>query len=280
MLAMFCLAACKKDETKVSGPTDISNVTAKSIVGGAVVKWTLPKDSNFLYLEVRYEKKGKIITTNVSKYTDSLVINGLLNKYQYKFEVQAFNASKTDKIGGAILTTNTITPIKRGINTVYSKLPVTNSMIETYTQETSEGPKSNLVDGDKATYWHSAWSANVQPLPHWVTIAFPTETELSQIRYYFRQNTTLTGRPTQIGLDTSTDGTNYTRVWTSASGLPIGTGLVSTENTLQLDKTYKAKYFKVLILAASGNPTFTTLGDMSFYTAILTDLELAAEQSY
>src|SRR5690625_5585989 len=68
-------------------------------------------------------------------------------------------------------------------------------MIETYTQESSEGPKANLVDGSTSTYWHSAWSSGVAPLPHWIQINFDQSEEIGGFNYTFRQPSGINDRP-------------------------------------------------------------------------------------
>ena len=280
------LFSCNEKDLDLTPPSEVSNLQAEPRIGGVLVKWSLPVDSNFLYLELRYMKKGEVVTTKVSKYTDSVLVTGLLNKHEYSFELQPFNANEKGAIGGNTLTSNSVRPIRRPIETSYfpnelTKLDVTANMIETYTQETSEGPKTNLVDGDRTTYWHSAWSSGVAPLPHWVKLAFDEPTEMGAIKYFFRNNTTQNGRPTQIALETSEDGNTWERVWTSAVGLSV-TSPVAEEKTLPFDKNYTAKFFRVMILAAQGNTTWVALGDMSFHKmkAELTDLEELAGKNY
>lgn len=278
------LAACKKEEkSKIIAPSTISNLSVQATVGGALLSWTVPTDSNYTYLEVSYIKNGKKITTNVSKYTSSVEITGLLNKLDYIFEVRPVNNDGKATSVGSVLTTSSVKPIRRPIATAYFKVAVTDAMIDTYTQESSEGPKKNLVDGaiSSSSYWHSAWSSGVQPLPHWITTSLPNSIDLARFGYVFRQNSTINGRPNQIALETSTDGTNWTRVWTSAAGLSVGTAaVIPTENVITFDKPYTGKYFRIMFLSTQGNTTFVTLSEVSFYRAELTDLELVAEQSY
>lgn len=279
----FAFVACKKEVDEINAPSTISNVSVQPTVGGALVSWTVPADSNYTYLEVSYLKNGKKVTTNVSKYTNSIEITGLLNKLDYTFEIRPVNNNGKASSAGSVLTTASVKPIRRPITTAYIKIPVTDAMIDTYTQESSEGPKRNLVDGvvSSASYWHSAWSAGVQPLPHWIKVALPAATDLTRFGYVFRQNTTINGRPNQIGLETSNDGTTWTRVWTSAPGLSVGTAaVIPAENVVTFDKTYTSKYFRIMFLATQGNTTFVVLSEASFYKAELTDLEALAEQNY
>lgn len=278
--------SCKEENITLEDPSNVSQVMAEPIVGGAIVRWDLPTDSNFLYLEVSYLKKDQLVTTKVSKYTDSVVIEGLLNKLDYTFNVQAFNANEDAAVGGEALTTNSVKPIRRPIQTKYfeddlTKIEgITDDMVETFTQESSEGPKVNLFDGDVGTFWHSAWSSGVAPLPHWIVVHFPEEKEVGAVKYFFRQNASTNGRPSQLGLETSEDGVNWERQWTSDAGMPVTP--TESERTLTFDKNYKAKHFRLMILETSGNTTYAHLGELSFFSmrAELTDMEELAEENY
>lgn len=270
--------ACKKDEKESAGnPSDITNVTVQATVGGAIVKWDLPTDKNLLYVEVRYMKKDVLVIENVSVFTNEIEIKGLLNKFEYTFDVQAFNVTADDKVGGRTITSPKVRPIKRGINTTYSKLNVTPSMVSCYLQEPTEGPLANLVDNNLSTYFHSAWSVG-STAPHYVTVTFPEDTNLGQVKFFNRQGrgTNTDGRPISIGLGTSTDGTNWTNAWTSGT---LATP-ADTEVSLTFDKPYSSKRFKVSFLATAKASVYVALAEMSFYKAELTDLEALAEQTY
>lgn len=279
----LALASCKKDANQIKAPSTVSNLSVIPIVGGALVSWTVPADSNYTYLEVSYMKNGKKVTTNVSKYTNSVEITGLLNKFDYTFEIKPVNNDGKTISAGSALTTSSVKPIRRPIATAYSKVAVTDPMIDTYTQEANEGPKKNLVDGviSSANFWHTAYSTGVQPLPHWITATLPNTTDLARFGYVFRQSTTINGRPNQIALETSPNGTTWTRVWTSDPGLSVGAAaVITTENIVTFDKPYNSKYFRVMFLSTQGNTTYVTLSEVSFYKAELTDLELEAEKTY
>jgi hypothetical protein len=141
---------------------------------------------------------------------------------------------------------------------------LTASMIETFTQEELEGPKENLVDGNFNTYWHSAWSDGVAPLPHHIQINFSEPKAIGGVQYWFRSPSGSSGRPNSFDVQTSTDGTTWTTVWTSATNLPV-TIMPPTANTLSLDKNYTSKYFRIRILTTPGNTTFTHLSEIKVY---------------
>jgi|26BtaG_2_1085354.scaffolds.fasta_scaffold01302_3 hypothetical protein len=283
-LIALVLIGCSNSDDSLEAPSDVTSVNAESRIGGALVKWSIPADAKYTYLAIKYLKNGKQVVEKASKYTDTLLVKGLINKEEFSFDIQSVNETPSMMTTGNLLTSNTVRPIRRAPDITYypdelEKLLVTNDMIDTYTQETSEGPKSNLLDGDPSTYWHSAWSSGVAPLPHWIQINFDEPTDLGAIKYWFRNNSDTRGRPTQWGLETSEDGVTWERVWESNANLPITDNTV--EHSVGFDKNYTATHFRVMILAnASGN--FAHLGEISFYkmAARIVDKEAEAEEIY
>jgi hypothetical protein len=274
--AFLILSRCQKDN--LPEPNSVTKITTTARVGGAVVKWVLPTDTNMRYIQVRYTKNGRVIKTNASTFTDTCLITGLLNKIDYTFEVQSFN--KND-VGGAILTAGPVKPIRRGIDTTYTyaEIPLTAAMLVTYTQETSEGPKSNLVDGNIATYWHSAWSGTTAPLPHWIQITFNSDVLFGGFQYWMRQGGAAADRPTQWDVQTSPDGVTYTTVWTSLPGLVVDPSTAMFQQLVT--RPFLAKYVKVRILT-NGGKTYTNLGEFKVLgaTTITVDREKEAETNY
>lgn len=281
LAALFC--GCEKDDEKAPIPSDISDVTVEPRVGGVMVKWNRPEDLNYLFVQTRFDKNGRVIASNSSIYTDSVLISGLINKLEYVFELQTFNV---DKKGGAILKTPSVRPIRRSPDIIYSMqdataVPLVADMLTTYTQESSEGPKSNLVDGNINSYWHTAWSSGVAPLPHWIQIDFAEETKLGGFKYYFRQNNgDVNGRPNKWDLQVSENGTDWTTVWTSAAGLP--TAPVTAEQIISFGKNFASKHFRLRVLANPGNKTYTHLGELSVFSLgeTLVDIEELVEENY
>jgi len=274
---VLMLSRCQKDN--LPAPNPVSNITTTARVGAAVVKWVLPSDTNMRYIQVRYIKNGRVIKTNASIYSDTCLITGLLNKIDYTFEVQAFNK---DDVGGAILTAGPVKPIRRTIDTTYTyvELPLTAAMLTTFTQETSEGPKVNLVDGNIATYWHSAWSGTTAPLPHWIQINFPADVLFGGFKYWMRQGSSTGGRPNQWDVQSSPDGTTWTTQWTSLPSLAVDP--VAAEFQQLVTKPIKSKFIKVRILTTPSMTTYTHLGEFKALgaTLITVDRELEAETNY
>lgn len=266
--------------------SDISNISVEPRIGGALIRWELPADSSFTYVEVRYDRNGKEIVKKVSRYTDSLLITGLINKEPTAFEIQTVNDPvSSEKTHGNLQKIDPVTPIKREPEITYFtddlvQLDVTADMLDTFTQETSEGPKENLVDGDPSSYWHSAWSGNTAPLPHWIQINFDEPTELGAFKYYFRNPSSEGGRPNQWGLEISDDGESWTRVWESKPGLSVSE--IEKEREIDFGENFEAQFFRIMILATEGDTTFAHLGEISFYTmrSDIIDKEKEAEEEY
>lgn len=285
-LILTGLWSCKKDKTEVAAPSDIQSATATARVGGALVKFVAPSDSNYDFVQVMYDRQnGSKRSVNVSKYSDSVLINGLLNKYDYVFTVRTVRSNGESTKYGKDVLTNAVKPIRRSPDTAWdasrlTKVITTDAMLQTFTQETTEGPKSALVDGNINTFWHTAWSSGVQPLPHWIMVDYGTPQSIGVIKYNFRQSASTAGRPTQVAFETSTNGTTWTRVFTSAANLPVAN--TAQEQVITLPRNYTSRYFRFVILAASGTTTYTHLGEISFHSMgfNIVDKEAEAETNY
>ncbi len=59
----------------------------------------------------------------------------------------------------------------------------------TDSEETAQedGSAENMIDDDEATIWHSVWSENHPPLPHFVVIDLGKQTQFSGLRYISRK---------------------------------------------------------------------------------------------
>lgn len=288
----FLLYSCTNDggllgsaeDENLGALSNVADIAATPRVGGAVVHWSVPEDSSFTYIEIRYQKNGKQIVKQASRYTDSLVIEGLIHKEPTAFEIQTVKETKEDIERGEIVTIDPVTPIKRSPEVTFfpdelTKVEVTADMLDTFTQEESEGPKENLVDGDKDTYWHSAWSSGVEPLPHWIQVNFESPQELGAFKYWFRQGGGEKDRPNHWAVETSEDGENWERVWESKDSLSTS----DKEQSQDMGENYEALHFRFMILEVKGgDQNFTNLGEISFYSmkSDIVDKEKEAEEEY
>lgn len=83
LASLIFTASCKEDaridlvDDNKPAPIALTEVTIKSILGGAVLKYQLPKDENLLCIKAVYEiRPGKTYEAKGSVYVDSLVLRG------------------------------------------------------------------------------------------------------------------------------------------------------------------------------------------------------------
>ncbi|GAA4602481.1 hypothetical protein GCM10023107_60500 [Actinoplanes octamycinicus] len=79
-------------------------------------------------------------------------------------------------------------------------------------QETASenGAVANVLDGDPATIWHSAWSGTPAPLPHAVTVDLHASVLVGGLAYLPRPAASANGRIGRYQIATSADGTTWT----------------------------------------------------------------------
>lgn len=108
------LFSCKEDEVRApygkednAAPKEVTEVTVKSIAGGAVIKYRIPDDSDLAYVKaVCQVKEGDIREARSSKYVDSLKIEGIGDTDEY--EVFLYAVDRAENVSKGVRTT--ITP--------------------------------------------------------------------------------------------------------------------------------------------------------------------------
>lgn len=267
-LSALIVISCSKDnsgklpQVKTLEVTDVKHSSAKSggeitSDGGSLITaigvcWSThdkPTVSDFYTSDGQYTLEG-VVTRAFSS-----LLKDLEPKTRYYMRAYAANESgvaygetksfETDEAGQIII-------------------PLTADMIEVWTLEPTEGSKEALVDGQTSTYWHSAWSAGVNPLPHWIQITFPEAKEIGGFHYTFRQPSGITDRPNKFDFQTSADGQSWTTVWTSAAKLPVEP--VDEMQTLVFGQNFSARFFRIRILDTHGSRDWTHLSTIQVFT--------------
>ncbi len=129
-------------------------------------------------------------------------------------------------------------------------LPRTGWTATADSQETAKenGVASNVLDGNTATIWHTAWSTSpAAPLPHWITVDMHGTNLVSGLAYLPRQDGNHNGTIGQYRIETSTDGTTW--------GAPAATGTFPDATTAQT-VTFPpalARYVRLTALSEAGN---------------------------
>lgn len=144
--------ACKDSEDGVM-PTDIANLTSKSLPGSIQLDWEYPEgEKNIRYIEIRYFDvlKGQEVRKTASGASSSIVIKDTRLKHgEYKFQVQPFSDHFTP---GAIHELTEVSQRAEITETFTSKeLALTADDIYIDGIYSTSKPES-LFDGDNKTY--------------------------------------------------------------------------------------------------------------------------------
>ncbi len=262
----FLPLSCSKDDGKLPTVTTaaLSNVTHNSAVSGGKVTddggllitaigvvWNTAPDptvSDFYTSDGRYtidgveEREFVSLAANLEPET--------------KYYLRAYAANEQGVAYGETLTFET-----DEAGAIIHNLTI--DMVDAWTQETSEGPLAHLIDGNTSTYWHSAWSQNVEPLPHWIEIVFDEEKKIGGFDFTFRQPSGITDRPNHFDFQVSNNGTDWTTVWESPANLPVEP--VDELQSLHFGENFSSRYFRIRILDTYGSRDWTHMSTITVY---------------
>ena len=106
MLAVGLLAACGESgridqtDSSIPVPKQVEVTSVRPIAGGAVLKFKIPDDDNLKGVEAVYTRNGSEVNTRVSRYVDSLVVEGFADSLEHEVKVYSFNSNtaKSDPV--------------------------------------------------------------------------------------------------------------------------------------------------------------------------------------
>ena len=101
------------DET-IPAPKPVEVTQVSSIPGGAVIRVKIPDDDNLKGVVATYERNGEVVNTKISRYLDSLVVEGYADTLDHKVQVSAFNVNEVTSTPVEV----TITPLPAAVQTV------------------------------------------------------------------------------------------------------------------------------------------------------------------
>ena len=164
LLAVGC-----NDDDKGTVPSPIKDVRSEERPGGIALFWTLPADKSVHYVKVSYHDHLLGIDEVRLSSCDSILIPDTRARFgDYRFTIQPF--SRTDN--GGKTQTVTARSGRAPVTEQATRIILKAEHLGTNAQEPSEGPIANLIDGNTATFFHTAWSVAI-PGPHWRQIRLP-----------------------------------------------------------------------------------------------------------
>ena len=81
-------------DSSIPVPSPVRVTEVRGISGGAVIKVEIPDDDNIKGVIARYNRGGKVVTTKISRYVDSLVLVGFADTGEHTAEVASFNVNE------------------------------------------------------------------------------------------------------------------------------------------------------------------------------------------
>ena len=123
LLAAIALASCSdRLGGRIDQPADVpvpGKVTIKdvrSIPGGAVIKVTIPDDEYLKGIVAEYTRNGIVVNSKISRYVDSLTVEGFSDTNPHKVSLYAFNVNE-ERSEGLDVTVNPLTPAIQSVST-------------------------------------------------------------------------------------------------------------------------------------------------------------------
>lgn len=284
ILGWLNFTSCSDDDS-LPAPTAIeqSSITSKSEPGKVILYWDVPADSNYYYVQVKYmlPNVAEEYVRLASVYSDSIAIDGLLKRYgMINFTLQTFNkegkggsicsiAAEAESAPKEVVITGKTEPIK-----------LTAEQLFTDNQETSEGPIANLVDGDKATFFHMSWS-DPSPFPHYIVVDLKKDIYACTFSYTCRDNANKDNPKNMDILVSSTfDGSNYdlsqTTQLASLSDLPGDKAASYISGVIKGEQSFRYLWLKINSSTSGSN--WVALSELSVTEQLTTVIDPETEE--
>ena len=101
IFALVALVSCSGDlggridqHANVPVPNPITIKSVYPISGGAVIKVSIPDDPNLKGVVAEYERGGQLVNTKISRYIDSLTVEGYADTQEHVAKLYAFNVNE------------------------------------------------------------------------------------------------------------------------------------------------------------------------------------------
>lgn len=268
IIALCTISSCSDDDINYS--FQVNDFTAEAREGAIMLRWELPQDSDFHFIKIEYFniRQQKEIVCNKSIYSDSLLVDGLLARDgEYHFSLTAVNG---EGVASNITATTSCSPLPvqptiTRRETLLENVEIVN--FSTNAQEPTEGPLSNLFDGDNGTFFHTPWSTGPVPYPQYVQIDLSEAVNGAKFITINRNNGG-GGRPDHVEILGSNDQQNWDKLFELYGSTDIPDQASGKYQSPMIDGGEIAyKYYRYNVLSAIGGNSFWNMAEMqwSFY---------------
>lgn len=110
---MSCADGDRIDQKGGMGiPLEPTIVNVKSVPGGAVIKVAIPDDPNLKGVVATYERNGATCESRISRYLDTLVVEGYADESEHEVSIRSFNADDAKSEAQIVKITPLEAPVK------------------------------------------------------------------------------------------------------------------------------------------------------------------------
>ncbi len=133
-----------------------------------------------------------------------------------------------------------------------------------FSDETEQYPAINTIDGDERSMWHTPWSGNVKPHPHYIVVDLGEVLNLNGFTYTPRAGGNKGGTVFKYSFYVSMNGKNWTVVpgpgeFSNIKNNPVKQKVI-------FDKTYPARFIKFISLSDINNDKWASVGELGVIT--------------
>lgn len=263
--------SCSGDDEPAMTALAVQGIRAEAFSGAIRLTWNPVESRNFLYAEVSYYDFGSqtTVTKLCSRYTGSLYVDGLLNKYgKYRF---MFTAYDVNGVPGQPVYIEQQCEKAESYYVVVSEnqIPLAADQLDTNAQEPSEGPLDQLVDKNPDTFFQSFWDEYTYPelKPsgyHYVTFDLRQEVTAFKFRYWNRKKGG--SLPKTVNIYGGEDGTTW-ELLAQLDNLPGDPGSSYTSELFLTDEPVSRVKYEVVKGTDTYQPYFS-LAEIEFYEVV------------
>lgn len=143
------------------------------------------------------------------------------------------------------------------------QIPLRADMLSTNAQEPKEGPIANLLDNNGGTYFHSAWSFSVAEA-HYIQVTLDNPIS-GMFKFWYQNRNNSNGKPTDVVIKISADGSNWTDLTRINNGLPTGASAIYESPLLNSNAPFR--YFRFVVEKTNGGvaPTYFNMAEFKMY---------------
>lgn len=273
LFIIVLFGSCDSEDITPVNPSTINNIQTEALPGAIKISWTREEPVTYEYIKVTYYDflKEKDMTRLASSFSDTILIPNTRAKYgDYNFSLQPFSITKN--AGQVIEVAGKSGPAPITVSVVDAK-PVTIDPNKLYTDapEATEGPIANLVDGNNNTFFHSSWSVNYGPMPHYIVVDLGKKVNGLSFSYVTRNHGGAGNHPNKMNIYVSNSFDDYNTENAvhvdELSNLPNGASQSFDSENYILDGDYQYVWFEVN--QTHGNTTYFALAELAVSELIL-----------